>query len=605
MTDDLRDLFHDNEPTEPATIGWADRVHRKRSQRRWMGGGVAVALLLAVGVPLGLQLARTPVTVATPAESNATSAAQACEQAEALTSDTSHRGAPVERGAKRAWLCGDATEAGPADPLTQDVDAAVEAYLALPEAAADRACTEEYRLTYTVVFQYEDGTVAPVRGELHGCRTVTDFDTTRSGGEEFLGTLADLWRKERETSDFNATSWPTQTSSILRPDLGNIDRVQFTWPRGDGKVEARQPDSAGTWGSNQAFAAAIADSLAEPATHSALPAVFSPGDEGVIVLADRFGDVISLQPLIEGGYLYTPPQGDQDVWSPPADLADALASMTIEEPAKPAPTVRPDPQGGAADACLTALEQVSAWQGNSDSEQRPAVRTGATRAWLCGDAMTAGPTDPLTQDLDALVGRYLDAPAADPDRACSAEYRLGYAVVLQYPDDSFAPIRGELHGCRTLSDGNTVREGGEEFLTTLVDAWTAARTLGSPAEVESSTCEQNASIIPARLDDIASVRLCVTGPDGVSALDPASDGNNGELARSIAASVKDAEPRSSGQVEFPDHPVRLQLIDPFNGILTLDRTSDGAFSYHVGEREYLWTPSPTVAELIDAASGSR
>ena len=74
------------------------------------------------------------------------------------------------KGAVRAWLCGDDTvqdgvafgTRGPLDPLTVDVDKAISWFLTAPEADRDGVCTADYRLTYIVAFEYDDGSLIPV-----------------------------------------------------------------------------------------------------------------------------------------------------------------------------------------------------------------------------------------------------------------------------------------------------------------------------------------------------------------------------------------------------------------------------------------------------------
>ncbi|OYN92121.1 hypothetical protein [Parenemella sanctibonifatiensis] len=105
-------------------------------------------------------------------------------------------------GATQVWLHGDQRWPGPAEPLTTDVQSAIDAFNELPSAPPNQVCTMEYRLAYEAVFDYPDGRQITVAGELHGCRTVRlgaagDPNADRRlGGEGYLNELLRLWQAQ-------------------------------------------------------------------------------------------------------------------------------------------------------------------------------------------------------------------------------------------------------------------------------------------------------------------------------------------------------------------------------------------------------------------------
>ncbi|SDL24433.1 hypothetical protein [Tessaracoccus oleiagri] len=223
---ELREAFQRQAPPAPPTHGWADRARAKQRRRRAAGGAVALGAVTLLAVPLGIALLGNtgePVVPAEPAPTFPTiTAAELCDPFVPPSETADENIVAIDElpdAPARVWLCPDAPDVSnvvfPDEPLT-DPDAVSEAiatFNSYPDIdLAAIMCTEEYRMTYTAVFEYLDGQRLPVRGELHGCRLLytgpADEVHAREGGEEFLNTLTGLWATQRAESDVSARLGP-------------------------------------------------------------------------------------------------------------------------------------------------------------------------------------------------------------------------------------------------------------------------------------------------------------------------------------------------------------------------------------------------------------
>lgn len=317
-----------------------------RSRRRWVVAGIAAAALAVLAVPLVISMGSGPVGSAVPGDvpepthSSPVSSAPALPErdvvevcAEARDEAATYGWAPagekprLREGAVRAWLCGDDTPdgdallggtRGPLDPLTERVEEAVDWYLSADLAPAEQACTAEYRLTYTVAFEYSDGSLIPVRGEPHGCRTVTDGDTTKLGGEEYLGLLKGLWSEARTPGFTARPELCSAAASIIEADPAQSVAGARCTADQNGVVtkEAMSEELARAVGESVATSAEPADPLA----------VEYPERVWVLELMDRAGDIFRLELLADGSFVHY--DGEQPmVWDPPADLDEALSLL--------------------------------------------------------------------------------------------------------------------------------------------------------------------------------------------------------------------------------------------------------------------------------------
>lgn len=223
---ELREAFQRQAPPAPSTHGWADRARARHRRRRAAGGAVALGAVALLAVPLGVTLLNNtgePVVPAEPAPTFPTiSAAELCDPFVPPSETASENIVAIDElpdEPARVWLCPDAPDVSnvvfPDEPLTdpEAVSEAIAAFNSYPDIdLAAIMCTEEYRMTYTAVFEYLDGQRLPVRGELHGCRLLytgpADEVHAREGGEEFLNTLTGLWATQRAESDEPARLGP-------------------------------------------------------------------------------------------------------------------------------------------------------------------------------------------------------------------------------------------------------------------------------------------------------------------------------------------------------------------------------------------------------------
>jgi hypothetical protein len=224
-------------------------------------------------------------------------------------------------GALRAWLCGDPSQdisstGGPAEPLTEGLDEVVAAFNALDPLPADIACTAEYRMTYVVVLDYQDGSTR-LRGELHGCRTVSDGEHHWGGGEGFLRVLVDLWSRQRAAMDAPTeapevcppltTLVPTTPEAIL---VGHVCARNY----GDVRVLDEIPEE---------LLARMLESLAAD-VGGEVPGM-GIDDRGAFVLVDGWGSTMTLVPLHDGNFAVDPtPLSEFVYWKPPVELARDL-----------------------------------------------------------------------------------------------------------------------------------------------------------------------------------------------------------------------------------------------------------------------------------------
>lgn len=253
------------------------------------------------------------------------------------------------------------------------------------------------------------------------------------------------------------------------------------------------------------------------------------------------------------------------------------------------------------------LGAAACFDDNGEPVQRPTggpgVETGAVRAWLCGDATdaasfgTVGPLEPLVTGVDQLVDFIVAQPELPADSMCTMEYTLAYRVVLEYPDGSILPVAGELHGCRGVSDGATIRAGGEELYDLARDLWREQR---SDADVPVDLfvlppCPPSQVMLMPSLDEIVGAVACVPGPDefsyGQVELHP---DDVALIVEDIRANAVEGEP-DGWEAAFA-------LTGSWGEWLALSRTAD-ATGYSFSDAEgvtWVWTPSPEVAELLAA-----
>jgi hypothetical protein len=267
------------------------------------------------------------------------------------------------------------------------------------------------------------------------------------------------------------------------------------------------------------------------------------------------------------------------------------------------------PERTAADVCADAQARMTAAIEGRDyaTNGDPVLVEGAVRAWLCGDDSveggvafgTRGPLDPLTKDVDKAVTWFLDAVPSDPMQACTMEYRMAYTVAFEYGDGSLIPVRGELHGCRTVTDGSRTVNGGEEFLDLLTDLWTVNRAPDLSAD--GGLCTANASIFAARPEDARSASVCLIGGVGLIGSAELSDDDALAVGEAVAAGSVQTD---GADLDFGVETVMLDLANQAGDMIRLQRLADGRYLSYADEQQLVWTPTTEEAAILDAAIAS-
>lgn len=110
-------------------------------------------------------------------------------------------GAGVEPGAVRAWLCEEPWSYGsrsPLEPLVTDVDRIVEQWNALPDYNDVQCDTGERPPVVVVVLEYADGSKRPIKMDPMGCDPAVDGAQRKGDGDQFTETLKDMWDAQRD-----------------------------------------------------------------------------------------------------------------------------------------------------------------------------------------------------------------------------------------------------------------------------------------------------------------------------------------------------------------------------------------------------------------------
>lgn len=279
--------------------------------------------------------------------------------------------------------------------------------------------------------------------------------------------------------------------------------------------------------------------------------------------------------------------------------APSVASTQPVGPPTQAPVV---PAGENPCAAIRAESREGALQFTPFDGDLP---DGALRAWLCGDPnqgydTVGGPAEPLTEGVDQLVTAFNALEPLPQDIACTQEYRLTYVVVVDYPDGS-KRLRGELHGCGVVSDGERLFSGGEGFLDTLLGLWEQQRAgRESPTEAP-EVCPPLSTLLAASPDDIVAGYVCATYYDEVRVQDELP----GDLAARIAAAMGEGV---GGEAPWPwlAGGDAIVLADGWGSVITVEVLADGGFAVQNGwlTEPVAWAPSAELAAELQALLGS-
>lgn len=280
-------------------------------------------------------------------------------------------------------------------------------------------------------------------------------------------------------------------------------------------------------------------------------------------------------------------------------------------PSRQVVTPTPDPATDAPGA-------AACWDG--PGQVRRATSEGATDgavvAWLCGDAGVpttslgvVGPLEPLVVGVDDLVNFIQAQPEMPVDMACTAEYRLTYRIVLDYGDGSRHVVPGGLHGCGRISDGETVRTGGQGLLDLALDLWRAQRAVLSaptdttqivdcPPEIDADgqlVPERTRDMLPMDPAEAVSGLVCTETTTGGLVRGEGGLLNDG-LAGEIGDSLREGSLAISSEGLVSSW---LTLVGAWGGHIVLQRTSDDRFQWFDRGTPMLWTPPGNLLAQID------
>lgn len=483
---ELSDALHDSLPPRPSVEGWADGARSKARKRRLAGASVGGLAVVALAVPLALQLGGSPSLVATPGPVEPASPApvepgpqedlpwipDACrapdDGALPLVDDD------LPPGATHVWLCGTGSygglelvgTVGAAEPLVTGVGEVVAEFNALEKQVGVLSCAvDSVSPDYVVVVEYLDGWRALRTGGCNDLRDTTSmFETFRADGKGFLADLTERWSAQRAEQGFawHGTDVCTiRTSSIWGPVAP--DRLTRAVACG-ATAQVELPED---------LARRLIDSFAE----LGVPRAEEIGLDGppTLVLLTDTGDPVS---LVEWEGLGWNDGVSNHSWAIPADLRAELDGYLEQGGGVPAPIPEPTVElpsergdGLEPKVCADVRSGALPPQELPGNENLP---DGVARAWLCGDPWGAiGPLEPLTIDPDRIVEAVNALPASDAD-ACTLMAGPTYHLVLDYPDGERRVVAMEMVNCQFVG-GEDGRSGGAQLVEDLVAMWQEQR----------------------------------------------------------------------------------------------------------------------------------
>ncbi|GAB3818416.1 hypothetical protein GCM10028820_20730 [Tessaracoccus terricola] len=637
MTDDqFSKAFKQIVPDSPSPEGWASGALRKRRNRAGIVGGTVGVLAVALAIPLAVSLSGTQL-MANPeqdaAENGAPNPAEHAPEdsdggsqpdpglpgAAACFDEDGERVQPttddveLEPGAVRAWLCGDATVSnpfgtiGPLEPLEQGVDQVVEFVEAQPELdLATITCTMEYSLSYLVVLEYPDGSLAHVTAETHGCQAIMVGQTAHSGGVEFLGHLTGLWSAQRdsvsEPEPVGTTPACPVPNTMLVPSLEDIV---------SGVVCVGDPET-GQYGRSllapEDVERVVADIRANAVEGEA------SGWDATLALVGSWGDWLRLVASEDGSsYWFVDAEGTSRVWTPSPEVAELLA-VAADHPDMPSQPGTKDPEMPVnPDPTQVIFEPdgcVGVQAGELITSELPdgVVPADPTAVWLCGKGLDqatgpAGPLEPLEGGAaQSAVDLYNALEVPDPDRACTEELGPSYFVVHQYADGTRLPVEIQDYGCRVVAAGADLRGGGVDYLDALVGLWNEQReATGTPTERPAPICSLTSAIIP--------VDAAAGFSDAFACTNIFDDGQGGERGEErLSPELLQALSEMLATSSFPlpaDTPYvvptndAVVALNQYGDPLALSRMEDGTYEWRDGDRWMVWEPPSAVAVELD------
>jgi hypothetical protein len=241
MTDELRELLHAAVPEPPAAPDRASgaRERHRRTRRRTTVAAVAgaVAVVVVAALPALVSDAedrpQPDVVAPSPTPSAVRPGDFLCPDPRAVADRTT-----VPHGAIAVRLCeGKGIPVHvPADALVTQVDALADVVNRQPPKEPTPGCQLDLGPGYLLAFQYADGAVLPVSGELYGCQDLTVGTQVREHPEVPLDAFRRSLRAQRaaaalpvETLDAAATPSDVVTAYVRRLAVGDDAGADALW----------------------------------------------------------------------------------------------------------------------------------------------------------------------------------------------------------------------------------------------------------------------------------------------------------------------------------------------------------------------------------------
>lgn len=626
-------------PDDLSPAGLVAGARSKRRRRNGVVGAVAALALVAIAVPVALNLPTNDSLVAEPAVTSSAPqneeprtdfglpGAQACYNDDgAPISHAQDTSGPAKPGAVRAWLCGDYSPdtgtgfVGPHEPLTSGIDGLVEGVQSEPEVnLAVISCPAEYNLSFNVVLEYEDGSRSIIGGDRQGCRLTYDGGVVREDGDKFYGEAVSAWESQREA---DAGDWIVPhicpgPLSLIEMEPWRAVQASVCGEKEDGSWAASYLDDDLVEEVSQELRAARGESGEEaPGSTSS-----SPQQRVWLTLSNEFTDYRTLVRHEDGMYRAVDSEGLEWFWEPSAKLSVRLDEAFAEagaggappagEPVDPSATQGPNAPG------MPMPEEVGPWvsEGCESVTSNDAFGStlpngelpeGADRIWLCaGDDFEAGISPPMEaleepEPVQDAVAAFNELAPMSPDLACTMELGPSWLVVHEYADGTKYTVKVEEFGCRAVLAGDIVNVDGESsYKEALLEAWDAQRTMRDTVQTRPGPlCSLNSSLMTVDPEE-------TTFTSGVACLAADYDDGAGGVSQEkpIPADILALLNGELTKVRpTPDYVVTagdaLILLNSTGDPVRLLREDDGAYLWDDGEAMNVWAPEGEVAEKL-------
>lgn len=332
MNDNFHDLFKQSVPEAPSTGGWVEGARRRRRGRQVVTGGVAGLAVVALAVPVALNLsAGSAPVVASPEPSVSAPAPTASPEPTGDPAPTAgststdepglevslsprHDGLPgasvchdeagepvadsllagtIPTGAARAWLCTNPNNygtVGPLEPLVTDVDGLIEALYEQPGLTDDTA--QEIAEAYTVVLEFEDGRKMSFTGDIQDGTSLSDGENSLQGSVAFYRDEVEArWLAQRSEAGAPVGEYVAQQECPLLSYQRSLLPVSLDSVTG-GYACASEGDMTRAVELRESLAAEIG----REALANGVPVEASEeGGNSALVLANTWGDQILLR----------------------------------------------------------------------------------------------------------------------------------------------------------------------------------------------------------------------------------------------------------------------------------------------------------------------